>query len=72
LKILSDQLNIHVGYPNIDPTKEEFTTPKSQATHMFQDNHHPHFEDHNSWHHFPKANMNKFDDLDPSGWVTQM
>jgi hypothetical protein len=29
-------------------------------------------QDHNSWHHFPKVDMNKFDGSDPSGWVTQM
>ena len=43
LKLLGDFLNIQVGDPSIDRTKEEFTTLDVQATQMFQDNHHPHF-----------------------------
>jgi hypothetical protein len=43
LKLLGDFLNIQMGDPSIDPTKEEFTTLDVQVTQMFQDNHHPHF-----------------------------
>jgi hypothetical protein len=72
LKPLGEYWNIHVGDLDIDPTKEEFTTLEVQATHMFYHNYHPHFQDHNSWHHFPKVDMNKFDASNLLGWVTQM
>jgi hypothetical protein len=65
-------VGLHVSDPHIDPTKEAFTPPEVQDTPMFQNNHQTTFQDHNSWLHFPKVDMNKFDGSDPSGWVTQM
>jgi hypothetical protein len=73
LKLLGSHLNISILVPNIDPTKDEFPTQEVLTMHtLFQYNNLSHFEDHNSWHYFPKVGMNKFDGCDPLGWVTQM
>jgi hypothetical protein len=49
-----------------------FSKRRAAHSHALLNNHCTPFQDHNSWHHYPKVDMNKFDGSDPSSWVTQM
>jgi len=55
-------------------TGESTTDEKIHPNTFFLGNHSHHtpFHNQNSWHHFPKLDMNKFYGFDPSGWVNQM
>ena len=71
--MLGTHLGFHISNRDVDLTKKESSTNEVRATHMlFTDNPRPHFQDHNSWHYFPKVDMNTFDGFNSLGWVIQM
>ena len=88
MKNLVDQININMDNQQalIDVIGQHIgLAPKQEAptTKAFSnEGHGPHtlfvktkpspFLNNNSWHHFPKVDMRKFDGSNPSGWVTLM